>query len=97
MSIIKNIEPTGDEMKFILLVGLIFAMASTSFATVIFGPIPAKDPCPGPGRGQTQGNLKYCYFDDPRIVQVLNAPCPSGLVGATNSSVGNQKWCVIRK
>ena len=64
---------------------------------MIFGPISAKSSCPGPGRGQAQGGAKYCYFDDPKIVQVLNAPCPSGLSGATSSSIGNQKWCIIRK
>ena len=71
--------------------------SSTGFATVIFGPISVNSSCPGAGRGQTQGGAKYCYFDDPRIVQVLNASCPSGLIGATSSSIGNQKWCIIRK
>lgn len=66
-------------------------------ALVIFGPISPKSSCPGPGRGQTQSNVKYCYFDDPKIIQVLNAPCPSGIRGGSNSSIGNQKWCIIRK
>jgi hypothetical protein len=78
-----------------LIIALIFCVSAN--ATVIFGPISSKSSCPGSGRGQTQGNVKYCYFDDPRIVQVLNAPCPAGLAGATSSSTGNQKWCVIRK
>ncbi len=71
--------------------------SSTGFAAVIFGPISVNSSCPGAGRGQTQEGKKYCFFDDPRIVQVLNATCPSGLIGATSSSIGNQKWCIIRK
>lgn len=64
---------------------------------IIVGPIPSNSQCPGPGRGQNQGSVKYCYFDDPRIIQVLNTSCPSGLRGASNPSIGNQKWCIIRK
>lgn len=76
---------------------IFFVNVISANAQIVVGPFSPKIQCPGPGRGQTQGDVKYCYFDDPRIIQVLNSRCPSGLVGATNSSIGNQKWCVIRK
>jgi len=81
-------------MKYLSMFLLIFIPTLSANAQVIFGPIPPNTQCPGPGRGQTQRNAKYCFFDDPKIVQVLNAPCPAGLRGASNSSIGNQKWCV---
>ena len=84
-------------MKRISALLLLSVLSISTHGQVIFGPITSASQCPGPGRGQTQGNVKYCYFDDPRIIQVINAPCPSGLRGGSNSSIGNQKWCVIRK
>ena len=49
---------------FLLTLVLLSDLAS---AQVIYGPISSNQSCPGPGRGQTQGSSKYCYFDDPKI------------------------------
>ena len=65
--------------------------------TVVFGPVSLQSHCPSPGRGQTNGQVKYCIFDDPRVVQVIHSRCPSGIRGGSNTSIGNEQWCVIRK
>jgi hypothetical protein len=84
-------------MKKLLVVFISILGISQVYGKVVFGPVSPQIHCPSPGRGQTNGQVKYCIFDDPRVVQVIHSRCPSGIRGGSNTSIGNEQWCVIRK
>ena len=83
-------------MKKILFLILLFQIFQLQ-AKVTYGPISTKSHCPGGSRGVSSGKVKYCIFEDPKVIQVVNSRCPPGVRHGSSTSIGKENWCVIRK
>lgn len=86
-------------MKKIILAFALGLAAASASAQITIGPLTQTTMCPSPARSTTSGKNKFCIFDDPKVVQVLQTRCPSAPAGtiAVQSTAGRDTWCVIRR
>ena len=82
------------------MVAITFALLSQqAFAQIRIGPFPAPTMCPFESSRSQRGNQIFCEFYSPDIVEAGVGRCPSVPPGVTasQSQVGPNTWCIIKR